>query len=90
MTEDMNRLAQDAYLARERAIEDAARRVVAWIDGGGQLGPWPNSSGLNDLRAALDPQSMVERRYLVCERNESSASAHGHTDDCYLDQRGTR
>lgn len=25
-------------------------------------------------------------RYLWCERNESSASAHGHTDDCYTER----
>lgn len=28
-------------------------------------------------------------RYLWCERNESSASAHGHTDDCYTERPAT-
>ena len=34
-------------------VDRLSRKVVAWVDGGGLLEPWPNASGLNDLRAAL-------------------------------------
>lgn len=31
----------------------AARKLVAWIDGGSQVGPWPHASSLVELREAL-------------------------------------
>jgi hypothetical protein len=58
-------------------LREAATRLVRWIDEGGQPGPWPNASGLNDLRAALGEELMTEPRTVLERAMRGGVTAPG-------------
>ena len=69
-----------------RALREAAADVVNewyWTIRDGGLVTISVAQPMDNLRAALAATPAEEGRTLVCERNESVASAHGHTAECY-------